>query len=81
MNAVKSSAAIEKIRPGYGKSAWARVDWHWFGYARISTMPVVLIEAGFMSNAKDLEAILRDDFNDAQADAIVDGIVKYFNNQ
>ncbi len=80
-DSVKASSAIEKIRPGYGSSAWARVDWHWFGYARISDMPVVLIEAGFMSNAEDLEAILRDDFNGAQADAIVNGIVKYFNNQ
>ncbi len=81
MNSVKASSKIDAIRPNYGKSAWARVDWHWFGYARISNMPVVLIEAGFMSNAKDLEAILNDDFNDAQAEAIVEGIVKYFNNQ
>ena len=81
LDSFKSSGAIKEIHPTYTTSAWVRTDWHWFGYARISNMPVVLIEAGFMSNANDLEAILRDDFNDAQADAIVDGIVKYFNGQ
>ena len=81
LDALKANADIKAIHPTYTTSAWVRTDWHWFGYARISNMPVVLIEAGFMSNAKDLEAILRDDFNDAQAEAIADGIVKYFNNQ
>ena len=89
LNAFKENKKIKAFHPtkpipenwSFTTSAWVRTDWHWFGYARISNMPVVLIEAGFMSNATDLEAILRDDFNDAQADAIVNGIVKYFNNQ
>jgi len=89
LNAFKENEKIKAFHPtkpipqnwSFTTSAWVRTDWHWFGYARISNMPVVLIEAGFMSNATDLEAILRDDFNDAQADAIVNGIVKYFNNQ
>ena len=81
LDALKANASIKEIHPTYTTSAWVRTDWHWFGYARISNMPVVLIEAGFMSNASDLEAILREDFNNAQADAIVEGIVKYFNNQ
>ena len=81
LNALKASEEIKKIHPTYTTSAWVRTDFHWFGYARVSNMPVVLIEAGFMSNKDDLEAILREDFNNAQADAIVEGIVHYFNNQ
>lgn len=75
------NAMKAKNLPNYTNTAWSRVDWHWFGYSRVSNMPVVLTENGFMSNAGDLQNIISDDFNDKCAEAVVEGIVKYFNNQ
>ena len=65
----------------YTKTKWSGVGWHYFYLSRISSMPVVLTENGFMSNAAELQKIISDEFNDKCADAIVDGIVNYFNSQ
>ncbi len=65
----------------YQKSTWSRVDWHYFFLSRISNMPVVLTENGFMSNPDELQQIVSNDFNDKCADRLVTGITKFFNNQ
>ncbi len=43
---------------------------------RESNMPAVLLELGFMDNAKDVPVILSDDFADKSATAIVEVLVK-----
>ena len=57
------------------------MDWHYFYLSRISCMPVVLTENGFMSNPDELQQIVSNDFNDQCADRLVTGITKFFNNQ
>ena len=80
-NATKNNSDVKQALSTYATSAWSGIGWHWFGYSRVSNMPVVLLECGFMSNAKDLQAMIKDSFTDACAHAIVDGIVDHFNNQ
>ena len=65
----------------YQKSTWSRVDWHYFYLSRISSLPMVLTENGFMSNPDELQQMVSNDFNDQCADRLVVGITKFFNNQ
>lgn len=65
----------------YQKSTWSRVEWHYFFLSRISNMPVVLTENGFMTNPEELQQIVSNDFNDQCADRLVTGITKFYNNQ
>lgn len=54
------------------------VRWHYYYGNRISNCPSILIENGYMSNREDFNDILDDNKNDIKAQAIADGILKYF---
>ncbi|MBP3706978.1 MAG: N-acetylmuramoyl-L-alanine amidase [Clostridia bacterium] len=55
------------------------LDWHYYFAARVSTCPVVLTENGFMSNSDDYSNILNDNITNKKVNAMVQGIVDYFN--
>ncbi|MBQ0110928.1 MAG: N-acetylmuramoyl-L-alanine amidase [Oscillospiraceae bacterium] len=65
----------------YKTSKWSRVEWHYFFLSRISNMPVVLTENGFMTNPEELQQIVDNSFNDKCADRLVNGITQFYNNQ
>ena len=46
---------------------------------RRTYMPAVLIEVGYMSNAKERELIVTEAFQTNVVDGIVNGIIQYFN--
>ncbi|MBO5797432.1 MAG: N-acetylmuramoyl-L-alanine amidase, partial [Clostridia bacterium] len=56
-----------------------RRDWRWspFYVCRISEMPALLLECGYMTNAEDLELLVTPDFQDALTAAMVKSVVAY----
>ena len=54
------------------------VRWHYYYGNRISNCPSILTENGYMSNREDFDDILNDNKNEIKAQAIADGILKYF---
>ena len=62
----------------YQETKWSGVKWHYFFLARCTECPSVLTENGFMSNLDEYSSIIKDDFNEKCADALVDGIFTYF---
>lgn len=61
------------------KKMWA-LESHYYYVARATCCPIVLTENGFMSNAADYEGIISDAVTDKKADAIVAGVLDYFNS-
>lgn len=55
-----------------------RLEWHYFFMARMTVCPVVLTENGFMSSSIDFAGIKSDSVNQKKAEAITQGIAKYF---
>ncbi len=49
-----------------------------FSVIRSATMPSVLVELAFISNKKDAEMMAKDDFRQKSAEAIVEGVLKFF---
>ncbi|RXJ02953.1 hypothetical protein DS745_05055 [Anaerobacillus alkaliphilus] len=49
-----------------------------FQVIRSTTMPSVLVELAFISNKKDAEMMAKDDFRQKSAEAIVEGILKFY---
>jgi len=47
---------------------------------RNASMPAILVEMGFVSNAAEAARLQEDSYRNQMAQGIVDGIVKYFNN-
>ncbi|MCL2512569.1 MAG: N-acetylmuramoyl-L-alanine amidase [Oscillospiraceae bacterium] len=54
------------------------VKFYPFGVTRVDECPAILIECGFMSNAKERGVLKNDGNRDIIAKAIADGIIKYF---
>ncbi len=54
------------------------VRWHYYYGNRISNCPAILTENGYMSNSEDLKDIIDDSKNEIKAEAMADGILKYF---
>ncbi len=54
------------------------VRWHYYYGNRISNCPSILTENGYMSNREDFNDIMDDNVNEKKAQAIADGIFKYF---
>mgnify|MGYP002553580342 CR=1 FL=1 len=65
----------------YTVTKWSGVKSHVFYLSRISSMPFVLTENGFMTNANELQKITTDEFNNKCADALAAGILNYFKAQ
>ncbi|MGX7108197.1 N-acetylmuramoyl-L-alanine amidase [Facklamia miroungae] len=55
------------------------VEYGNFQVLRENTVPAVLLELGYITNAEDLELMLTDEYYQVLADSITDGLVKYFN--
>ncbi len=64
---------------GVYNSNWA-VRWHHYYGNRITNCPAILTENGYMSNRNDFDNIINNSKNDIKAQAIADGILKYFNS-
>lgn len=61
----------------YGSDHDRHYRWNPFAVTRISEMPALLLECGFMTNAEDLELLVTADFQDALMASVVKSIVTY----
>ncbi len=68
---------MQAVHKRYGSNRKRRFCWDPFYVTRISEMPSLLLECGFMTNADDLELLVTPDFQDALMAAVVKGVVTY----
>lgn len=61
----------------YGSRHSRHFRWNPFHVCRISEMPALLLECGFMTNAEDLELLVTADFQDALMASVVKSVVDY----
>lgn len=61
----------------YGSDHDRHYRWNPFFVTRISEMPALLLECGFMTNAEDLELLVTADFQDALMASVVKSVVAY----
>ena len=62
----------------YQVSRWSGVKFHYFFLARSTECPSVLTENGYITNPDEYNDMIKDEFNDKCADALVNGIFAYF---
>ncbi|MGI6279985.1 MAG: N-acetylmuramoyl-L-alanine amidase family protein, partial [Acutalibacteraceae bacterium] len=55
-----------------------RLEWHYYYVARTTVCPVVLTENGFVTSIEDYPGIISADVNRKKAEALAEGIAKYF---
>jgi N-acetylmuramoyl-L-alanine amidase len=68
---------MQAVHEEYGNERKRRFRWDPFYVTRISEMPSLLLECGYMTNADDLELLVTPDFQDALMAAVVKGVVAY----
>ncbi len=68
---------MQAVHEQYGNERKRRFRWDPFYVTRISEMPSLLLECGYMTNADDLELLVTPDFQDALMTAVVKGVVAY----
>ncbi len=69
--------AMMDVYADYGSDHRRRYRWNPFFVTRISEMPALLLECGFMTNAEDLELLVTADFQDALMASVVKAVVDY----
>ncbi|MBE6758331.1 MAG: hypothetical protein E7552_07305 [Ruminococcaceae bacterium] len=65
------------VYAAYGSNHRRHFRWNPFAVTRISEMPSLLLECGFMTNAQDLELLVSPDFQDALMASVVRSVVAY----
>lgn len=65
------------VYAAYGSSHRRHFRWNPFEVTRVSEMPALLLECGFMTNAEDLELLVTADFQDALMASVVKAVVAY----
>ncbi len=65
------------VYAAYGSDHDRHYRWNPFEVTRISEMPALLLECGFMTNAEDLELLVTADFQDALMASVVKSVVAY----
>ena len=65
------------VYAAYGSKHNRHYRWNPFEVTRISEMPALLLECGFMTNAEDLELLVTPDFQDALMASVAKAVVAY----
>ncbi len=70
-------ANMKAVYDAFDSPNSGKVVWSPFYVCRVSEMPALLLECGYMTNATDLERLITPDFQDALTSAMAETIVTY----
>lgn len=68
---------MQETYTAYGADKRGGFPWSPFYVCRVSEMPSLLLECGYMTNAADMERLIRPDFQDALMASVAKAVVEY----
>lgn len=74
----KAAEEIRKEIAGSGVYSSTKIRWYLYYVSRETVSPVVLVECGYMTNARDLANMLDADMLQRKAESMAQGIANYF---
>lgn len=78
LSKVLQAQLIEKLKPENKRVAKSNESYY---ILKETTMPTVIVECGFLSNYKEADLLITDEYQNKVAQAICDGVLEFSNKQ